>query len=150
MKIFKSLISLCAIIGLLVTLTGCPTVANREETKTPHGMVNFSFFDTVSYVYSYKGDSKEKFEENSNGVFGILGEYHRLFDIYYEYSGVVNLCTLNKNAGGEAMCSLCSKYNLEVKRMKFVFNGDKEAYLTLFDAVKGAKIGVRITKHKEE
>ena len=103
MKLFKSLISLCAIIGLLVTLTGCPTVANREETKDPHGMVNFTFFDTVSYVYSYKGDSMEQFEENANDVFEILGEYHRLFDIYYEHSGVVNLCTLNKNAGGEAM-----------------------------------------------
>jgi thiamine biosynthesis lipoprotein len=32
-----------------------------------------------------------------------LEEYHRLFDIYYEYSGVTNLRTLNKNAGGEAM-----------------------------------------------
>lgn len=48
------------------------------------------------------------------------------------------------------VCSLCSKYNLEVKRMKFIFSGDKEAYLTLFEAVKGAKIGVRITKNKEE
>ena len=103
MKLFKSLISLCAIIGLLVTMTGCPTVANREDSKNPHGMVNFTFFDTVSYVYSYEGDSKEEFEENANGVFELLGEYHRLFDIYYEHSGIVNLCTLNKNAGGEAM-----------------------------------------------
>ena len=48
------------------------------------------------------------------------------------------------------VCSLCSKYNLEIKRMKFIFNGDKEAYLTLFEAVKGAQVGVRITKNKEE
>jgi len=47
------------------------------------------------------------------------------------------------------VCSLCSKYNLEVKRMKFIFNGEKEAYLTLFEAVKGAQVGVRITKNKE-
>lgn len=45
--------------------------------------------------------------------------------------------------------SLCSKHNLEVKRMKFIFNGNKEAYLTLFEAVKNAKSGVRITKNKE-
>ena len=103
MKLFKSLISLIAIIGLLVNLSGCPTVANREELKSPQGMVNFTFFDTVSYVYSYAEDSKETFETNGNGVFEILGEYHKLFDIYYEYSGATNLCTLNKNAGGEAM-----------------------------------------------
>ncbi len=47
------------------------------------------------------------------------------------------------------VCALCSKYGLEVKRMKFIFNGDKEAYLTLFEAVKGAQVGVRITKNKE-
>ena len=103
MKIFKSLISLCAIIGLLVSMTGCPTVANRENSKNPQGMVNFTFFDTVSYVYSYAGDSKEEFEANSEGVFEILGEYHKLFDIYYEHSGVTNLKTLNRNAGGEPM-----------------------------------------------
>ena len=103
MKLFKSLISLCAILGLLVTLTGCPTVANREENKNPHGMVNFTFFDTVSYVYSYKGDSMEDFEKNSDAVFEILGEYHKLFDIYYAHSGVVNLHTLNENAGKEPL-----------------------------------------------
>lgn len=103
MKLFKSLISLCAIIGLLVILTGCPTVAIREDSQKPQGMVNFTFFDTVSYVYSYAGDSQEDFETRANGVFEVLGEYHRLFDIYYEHSGVTNLKTLNLNAGGEAM-----------------------------------------------
>lgn len=46
--------------------------------------------------------------------------------------------------------ALCSKHKLEVKRMKFIFNGDKEAYLVLIEAVKNAKPGVRITKNKEE
>lgn len=43
----------------------------------------------------------------------------------------------------------CAKYNMQVKRMKFIFNGDKEAYLVLIEAVKGANPGVRITKNKE-
>ncbi len=47
------------------------------------------------------------------------------------------------------LISLCCKYNVEVKRMKFIFNGDKEAYLVLIEAVKNAKSGVRITKNKE-
>lgn len=46
--------------------------------------------------------------------------------------------------------SLCSKYKLEAKRIKFIFNGEKEAYLMLIEAVKNAKPGVRITKNKEE
>ena len=47
------------------------------------------------------------------------------------------------------VCAISSKYGMEVKRMKFIFNGDKEAYLTLFEITKGANPGVRITKNKE-
>ena len=47
------------------------------------------------------------------------------------------------------LITLCSKYKLEVKRLKFVFNGDKEAYLVLVEAIKNAKSGVRVTKNKE-
>lgn len=103
MKIFKSLISTFAIIGLLVLTTGCPKVANGEKTSSPQGMVNFTFFNTVSYVYSYAGDSQEAFDTNGNAVFGLLQEYHRLFDIYYEHSGINNLRTINLSAGGDAV-----------------------------------------------
>ena len=48
------------------------------------------------------------------------------------------------------ICGVCSKYHMEVKRMKFIFTGEKEAYLVLVEAVKGGKPGVRITKNKEE
>ena len=98
MKIFKSLACLCAVLGLLVVLTGCPNSAHKEE---PKGMVYFTFFDTVSNIYSYAGDSDEEFNANCEGVATILEEYHRLFDIYYEYSGVNNLKTINSSAGGD-------------------------------------------------
>ena len=88
------------VLGLLVVMTGCPETVNKAE---PKGMVYFTFFDTVSYIYSYKVQTNEQFGKNCEGVSEILEEYHRLFDIYHEYSGVVNLCTLNKNAGGEPM-----------------------------------------------
>ena len=64
-------------------------------------MVYFSYFDTVSYIYSYAEDSNKEFEARCEAVSEILGEYHRLFDIYHEYSGVPNLRTLNLNAGKE-------------------------------------------------
>ena len=62
-------------------------------------MVYYTFFDTVSYIYSYANDSEKDFEANCDGVSDILEEYHRLFDIYYEHSGINNLRTLNLNAG---------------------------------------------------
>ena len=48
------------------------------------------------------------------------------------------------------LSGLCYKYNMNIKRMKFIFNGDKEAYLVLVEAVKNSQPGVRITKNKEE
>ena len=100
MKRFKSLSCLCVVLGLLVFMTGCPKTANKAQ---PKGMVYYNFFDTVSNIYSYAGDSDEMFETNCEAVSAILEKYHRLFDIYYEYTGVNNLCTVNKNAGGEAV-----------------------------------------------
>ena len=85
---------------LAVSLTGCS--AGKTETEN-RGKSYFTYFDTVSFVYSYAGDSAEQFDRRSAGASGILGEYHRLFDIYHEYSGENNLCTLNRNAGGESI-----------------------------------------------
>ena len=94
-------------IWLLLTAMVIPLLAGCSAPETPaaqtenKGKSYFTYFDTVSYVYSYAGDSAEQFDERSAEVSDILGEYHRLFDIYHEYSGVNNLCTLNLTAGGE-------------------------------------------------
>lgn len=103
MKLFKFLLSLIVILGLLAILAGCPKIADKAVSVEPKGMVYFDFFDTVSYIYSYANDSQEDFEARCKGASDILLEYHKLFDIYYEHSGVTNLRTLNQNAGGEAM-----------------------------------------------
>jgi thiamine biosynthesis lipoprotein len=44
-----------------------------------------------------------KFQENCDEISKMLDEYHQLFDIYHEYTGINNLCTINKNAGGEPL-----------------------------------------------
>lgn len=77
-----------------------PEESSPAPAAEPKGMVYYTYFDTVSYVYDYAGDSAERFEDRSAEVSHILMEYHQLFDIYHEYSGVTNLCSLNKAAGG--------------------------------------------------
>ena len=70
--------------GQLVILTGCLnnyTGDNSTEVKRQQ-QVNFDYFDTVSYVFSYANDSAEVFKSNADKVFEILGEYNTLFDIY--------------------------------------------------------------------
>ena len=60
---------------LALSLTGCS--AGKTETEN-RGKSYFTYFDTVSFVYSYAGDSAEQFDRRSAGASGILGEYHRL------------------------------------------------------------------------
>lgn len=99
LKYGKVLCAICMILSVLPALSGC----GGEKSEDPKGKSYFSYFDTVSYIYSYAGDSAERFDELSAEAFAILGEYHRYFDIYHEYAGTNNLCTLNKNAGGDAI-----------------------------------------------
>ncbi len=84
---------------LLSTLFSC--VDNTQ--KAPKGKSYFSYFHTETRIYSYAGDSEQDFNANVNMLSNMLYDYHRLFDIYNEYEGMNNLCTLNKNAGGEAI-----------------------------------------------
>lgn len=78
------------------TSKGAETLENKETQKNK-GKVYFDLFDTVSYVYSYRGDSEEEFNANTDLVYYTLLEYHQLFDIYHEYEGINNLCTINSN-----------------------------------------------------
>jgi len=98
---YAKIVSLMCCFALLVSLlAACSGQAAKIE---PRGKAYFEYFDTVSYIYSYAGDSAELFDQRCAEVSGILSGYHKLFDIYHEYSGVNNLCTVNKNAGGEAV-----------------------------------------------
>lgn len=87
---------LCATL-ILGSLISC--IPQKEPE--PQSESYYQFFDTVSAIFSYAGDSEEVFKENAKAVSSLLSEYHKLFDIYYEYDGINNLRTLNKNAGKE-------------------------------------------------
>ncbi len=98
MKLNK-IVSFISVICLsLVLLTSCIPVETVKEPET-QAKSFYEYFDTVSVVFSYKGDSQSDFEQNCAEVEKILKEYHQLSDIYYEYAGVNNLKTVNKNAG---------------------------------------------------
>ena len=92
-----------AAVMLCLILCASAFCSCRKTAKAPQTQAKsyYDFFDTVSVVSSYAGDSKEEFAANSEAVAALLGEYHKLFDIYYEYSGINNLKTVNENAGKE-------------------------------------------------
>lgn len=92
MKIIRNA-AVLALFALSLTFTAC---SDKTEPKTK---TYYEYFDTVTTVSSYADESAERFEENASAVEECLKKYHRLFDIYYEYSDTNNLKTVNDNAG---------------------------------------------------
>ncbi len=95
----KLLLSLCLAASVLLSSCG----AEETSRNGPLSRRYYHYFDTVSTVYCYGSASDEEFGKNVDEISTILEKYHIFFDIYHEYSGVTNLCTINKNAGGEPL-----------------------------------------------
>jgi hypothetical protein len=101
---------------LALSLTGCS--AGKTETEN-RGKSYFTYFDTVSFVYSYAGDSAEQFDRRSAGASGILGEYHRLFDIYMSIPGRI-ICVRSTGTRAErASRSTVSSLTFSFTRRSF-------------------------------
>lgn len=102
--LFRKLVSiLCCLSITLISLSSCRHADRDKAEKDPDPQytIYWDMFDTKSVIYSYANDSKSEFESNHKAVAALLGEYHKLFDIYYKYSGVNNLKTVNEKAGIE-------------------------------------------------
>lgn len=98
-KIISVLLLTSLILSAILCLTGCGEGGKSNNYKTLSRTVSYSYFNTVSQISSYGDTSKAEFEDYVKTVDETLGYYHKLFDIYYEYSGVNNIRTINKNAG---------------------------------------------------
>lgn len=81
------------LLALSLVLCGCQSGGTRKYTAT-----YLELFDTVTTVV-WMGQSEAEFEGLSCFVYDELERYHQLFDIYHEYEGMNNLCTVNTNAG---------------------------------------------------
>ena len=90
--------SLCA--GLLV---GCgnsaaSSVSTAQDGPQRYSTIFYDAFDTVTQVIAYC-DSEAEFNQQMEALHKDLVEYHELYDIYNDYDGVVNVKTINDNAG---------------------------------------------------
>ena len=82
---------------LSVLLCGCAAKPSAPEQKQ-YTATFLTLFDTVTTIVG-RAESEEAFQQKAQAVHDALLEYHRLFDIYNEYEGMVNLKTVNDNAG---------------------------------------------------
>ncbi len=88
------------ILAFLLLLTISASVLFTGCKKTSYTAYDFRIFDTVTTISGHE-TSQKKFSKVSERVLSELLEYHKLFDIYNEYDGIPNLCTVNKLVNGE-------------------------------------------------
>ena len=84
---------------LLCIFSSCDLFEKETVEPAKQARSFYDYFNTMCTVISYKGDSGAEFDSNCNAINSLLNDYHKLFDIYYEYAGINNLKTVNKNAG---------------------------------------------------
>ncbi len=92
----KRLLSLLACLALI--LCGCASPEGSAEGKQKRYTATFlELFDTVTTIVGM-ADSEEAFEAKVQSIRDGLWHYHRLFDIYNTYEGIINLRTVNDTA----------------------------------------------------
>lgn len=95
-----------AVALILAVVLICAQLISCEDSKRvaePKSRSYYDYFDTVSVIYDYTGGTQADFDAICEEIDGLLERYHRLFDIYNEYAGIINLATVNRLAGGEAL-----------------------------------------------
>ena len=73
---------------------------NGDPIKVQYSNSSFNYFDTFTKIIGAE-TTQDEFAEVSGKALELLSEYHKLFDIYNEYDGIVNICTINKVVDGE-------------------------------------------------
>ena len=97
----KKLLSILLAVLMVLGISGC--AQNGPETPDEPQKQKFTksyidYFDTASTIVGYDY-SQEEFDAKCAIIEEQLQHFHKLYDIYYTYEGVTNVCDLNKNAG---------------------------------------------------
>ena len=90
-RITAALLAAVLSLGLLV---GC----KPKKELTRYTTIFYDVCDTVTQVIAYC-ESEEEFNAQMQALHQDLVAYNQLYDIYNDYDGVVNVKTINENAG---------------------------------------------------
>lgn len=93
-RLLAFVLTLASLLALCGGLFSC---ASSPKKYTDY---SFDYFDTTTTIIGYETD-EQTFVENLVWIKGLLREYHRLYDIYTQYSGINNLATINLRENGE-------------------------------------------------
>lgn len=89
----------CALLAVCLLCALLPSCGESEPQLNKYSAYSFDWFDTQSVITGY-AESQEAFDAIANEALALLGEYHRLYDIYHRYDGMENLCTINDLTDG--------------------------------------------------
>ena len=103
----RVIIPLLLSLSMLLSLLSCGVSDPAPKSKT-----YYDYFDTVISLSDYSGMNESEFSALTARIEEELSSYHRLFDIYNEYDGVVNVATLNRLAGKGAVKISRELFNL--------------------------------------
>ncbi len=90
---------ICLMAVSVLGLFGCGNQPPKTGEYTKYTDYDFSTFDTVTTVIGY-AKSRSDFDKVSTKVKTLLGEYHKLYNIYNTYPGIANMATVNSLEGG--------------------------------------------------
>ena len=96
----KKILSITLLISLALSLFSCSFGSSDNDTGKSK-TISTSYFNTFSVIYAYGENADTNIEKYAAFSEECLSYYHKLFDIYYEYSGINNIRTINKKAGKE-------------------------------------------------
>lgn len=83
---------------LLLLLAGCSGKPGTGTGMKSYQASYLELFDTVTYIKGYAPD-QESFTRTAEKFHDEMLVYHRLYDIYNEYDGVINICYINAHPG---------------------------------------------------
>ncbi len=90
----KKFIIVLLVTAMIFNLMACGVKKEPERYQAQF----LELFDTVTTILGY-ADSEKEFSDFAQSVHDHLQEYHELYDIYKDYSGINNIKTINDNAG---------------------------------------------------
>ena len=98
-EFMKKIVSLLLLFCAVIHFSSCSTPSQEADYEVRSRTISTTHLDPVSIISTYKDTNDDAIENYVDICKQTLEYYHKLFNIYFEYSGVNNICTINKNAG---------------------------------------------------
>ena len=89
----------CVLLAVCLLCAVLPSCGKAEPQLNKYSAYSFEYFDTATTVTGY-AESQEAFDAVANEALALLGEYHRLYDIYTPTVTADNLYAVNDLADG--------------------------------------------------